>query len=116
MPISKKPITGRRVADDAISREFGSAWAGTHSPTKNRPGQHGRFVTEEFIRAGFSIATTDSRSQPSIIEVYPLAALVRLLREQRRPGYKASKTLTYWPGHSKSGRLKLLLENCQSDE
>jgi len=34
MPISKKPIIGRRAADDAISKAFGAAWAGTHSPTK----------------------------------------------------------------------------------
>jgi predicted RNase H-like nuclease len=94
MPISKKPILGRRAADNAISEAFGAAWAGTHSPTKERPGNHGRLLTEEFIRAGFSIATADSRSQGSIVEVYPLAALVRLLGMQRRPGYKASKTLT----------------------
>jgi predicted RNase H-like nuclease len=111
MPISKKPILGRRAADDAISEAFGAAWAGTHSPTKDRPGRLGRFLTEGFNLAGFSIATADSWSQPSLVEVYPLAALVRLMRKQTRPGYKASKTLTYWPGRAISDRLELLLNS-----
>jgi predicted RNase H-like nuclease len=111
MPISKKPILGRRAADDAISEAFGAAWAGTHSPTKDRPGHHGRLLTAGFNRAGFSIATADSWSKPSLVEVYPLAALVRLMRKRKRPGYKVSKTLTYWPGRSISDRSKLLLNS-----
>jgi hypothetical protein len=50
-------------------------------------------------------------SEPSLVEVYPLAALVGLMRKRKRPGYKVSKTLTYWPGRSKSDRLKLLLNS-----
>jgi predicted RNase H-like nuclease len=47
----------------------------------------------------------------SLGEVFPLAALVRLMRKRKRPGYKVSKTRPYWPGRSKSDRLKLLLNS-----
>jgi predicted RNase H-like nuclease len=98
MPISKKPIVGRRTADQAISREFGSAGAGTHSPGVLRPGRHGQKITNDLNRAGYFIATSDLRPPPCLIEVYPLAALVRLMGLAKRPGYKTTKTLTYWPG------------------
>jgi predicted RNase H-like nuclease len=113
MPISKVPIAGRRTADQAVSRKFGAAGAGTHSPGVERPGRHGQNVTNDFNRAGYPIATADSRSPRCLIEVYPLAALVRLMRLTKRPAYKATKTLSYWPGQSVAARGERLRASWQ---
>jgi predicted RNase H-like nuclease len=64
MPIARMNISGRRVADQAISTEFGSAWASTHSPTLQRPGAYGHRLTENFIAAGFSLATAQEHPTP----------------------------------------------------
>lgn len=116
MPISKRPIIGRREADQAISRAFGAAGAGTHSPSIDRPGRHGVSLTNAFKREGFMIATGGSRYPRSVIEAYPLAALVRLMHLAKRPGYKAAKTLTYWPGLSLVERGRCLRKSWQDIE
>jgi predicted RNase H-like nuclease len=98
MPIASTKISSRRVADQEISLKFGSAWAGTHSPNIDRPGAYGHSVTKQFIEAGYSMTVTENASpRRSLIEVYPLAALVRLLNVQRRPLYKVSKCRREWP-------------------
>jgi predicted RNase H-like nuclease len=97
MPVARTKITGRRAADQTISAEFGSAWASTHSPTLQRPGAYGHNLTENFRSAGYSLATAHEHSAPcSLIEVYPLAAFVRLMNVSKRPPYKASKSAKYW--------------------
>jgi predicted RNase H-like nuclease len=80
-------ITGRREADNAVSRAFGRYGAGTHSPSEMRPGAFGRDLALEFVRAGFPIATKSAHGQPSpaLVEVFPLAALVRLMHSARLP-------------------------------
>lgn len=100
MPLSRSPITGRRDADQKISREFGGRGAAVHSPTKDRPGDMGQALCHAFADAGFALATTcgEAAAQPSIIEVFPLAALVSMMRLDRRPPYKAGKTAAYWRG------------------
>lgn len=111
MPIARTNISGRRAADQAISREFGGAWASTHSPTSDRPGEHGRRITEEFRAAGFFLATGQERPETrSLIEVFPLAALVRLMSACRRPPYKVARSGRYWPKTSTSERIGKLLE------
>jgi predicted RNase H-like nuclease len=93
MPLSRRVIVRRRFADDEISRTFGAAWASTHSPGIERPGEHGRRVQADFESAGFTLVAEASAEPPAraLIEVYPLASLVRLMRLQRRPPYKTSK-------------------------
>jgi predicted RNase H-like nuclease len=116
MPVSNRPIVGRRTADQAISREFGAAGASTHSPGLARPGSYGQHITNDLNRAGYSIVTANSRSPLCLIEVFPLAALVRLMRLAKRPGYKTAKTLKYWPGQSVAERGKRLLLSWQEIE
>lgn len=52
MPLSTKPITGRRVSDNAISVLYGAKHAGTHTPSQSRPGQLSDDLTLEFTQAG----------------------------------------------------------------
>jgi predicted RNase H-like nuclease len=114
MPISRKPIAGRRTADQLISRAFGAAGASTHSPTCVRPGRHGQSITEDFNRAGYNVVTSASRPRRALIEVYPLAALIRLMRLARRPAYKVTKTLRYWPALHAQERRACLRSSWQS--
>lgn len=111
MPMSLKKITSRRTADDAISREFGGAWAGTHSPTHDRPGAYGERIAHAFRNAGYVLATSNSssRTAPALIEVFPLAALVRFMGLEKRPPYKVGKRRRYWPNRSPADWITLLL-------
>jgi predicted RNase H-like nuclease len=111
MPIARTKISKRRTADQEIATEFGGAWASTHSPTCQRPGPYGHRVTEHFIAAGFSLATKQCHSGTrSLIEVYPLAALVRLMDVRRRPPYKVARSAKYWPGSKPAERIDKLLK------
>ncbi len=111
MPIARTKISKRRTADQEISRKFGSAWASTHSPTLQRPGAYGHRLTEDLVAAGFSLATKQEHSAAcSLIEVYPLAALVRLMDVPKRPQYKVSRSANYWRGTKPAERIDKLLE------
>jgi predicted RNase H-like nuclease len=104
MPMSLGIIDGRRTADDAIAR----TGIGTHSPTK-RPGAFGKAISDAFFAEGFSLATTSLPiKSPALIEVFPLAALMRLMRLRTRPPYKVAKTSKYWPGRTREERQLLL--------
>lgn len=111
MPMSLEVINQRRAADDAVSHAFGAAGAGTHTVNAERPGPFGKAITDAFLAAGFSLATmSPSIKRPALIEVFPLAALVRLMRLDSRPPYKVTKTSKYWPGRTKEQRQVLLKE------
>lgn len=100
MPLSRQKIETRRPADNEISKHFGKYSASVHSPNTNRPGQVGKLIQTELERAGFQLATTKQTSLLSnkcLIEVYPHAALIRLMKLQIRLPYKAEKTNKYWP-------------------
>lgn len=47
MPIATVPITSRRAADSAISREFGGMGCSAHSPSAERPGELGAAVMSQ---------------------------------------------------------------------
>jgi predicted RNase H-like nuclease len=96
MPLSHEPINGRRVSDNAISKEYGQRKCGTHSPTASRPGRMSDDMRENFGRAGYQLQTI-AISAPGLIEVYPHSALVQLARAPERLPYKASKVHKYWP-------------------
>ena len=112
MPISRVSFARRRSADQEISRAFGAAWAGTHSPTALRPGPYGHRITRDLISAGFCLAVRegDSAAPPALIEVYPLAALVRLMNLPRRPPYKVARNARYWRGAQAAERIDNLLQ------
>lgn len=112
MPLSTVPFHSRREADNAISREFGGRWCSAHSPTKSRPGRLGACLSNDFIAAGYTLATTETPkcSTPRLLEVYPHPALLSLLKRDRRVPYKVSKSLKYWPDFDVNERIKALLQ------
>jgi predicted RNase H-like nuclease len=111
MPVSLAPIAARRFGDDAISREFGAAGCGTHTPNANRPGALGAALTADFAVAGYTVAT--GKDTPGtlarLVEVYPHPALMRLLNETYRLPCKAGKSRKYWPTASVPERIEKLL-------
>jgi predicted RNase H-like nuclease len=116
MPMARTKFTGRRVADQAVSETFGGSWASTHTPNVARPGLHGERITEAFTRAGYPLATDRSQvaAGHAVVEVYPLAALVRLMDVEVRPAYKVAKMARYFrtaiPPLSQNQRIDRLLE------
>lgn len=111
MPMSRASITGYREAERKLSSAFGAFQVSTHTPNQERPGAHGRRITSDFSGAGFRLATALTPMPLSLVEVFPLAALLRLMGLSKRPAYKANKTTKYWPGRSQSERLHLLIES-----
>ena len=97
MPLSHKPIVGRRVCDRAISSAFGAAKAATHSPSALRPGPLADKLRGDFAEAGFALCTAEGVRTPGLMEVYPHAALLALTGDKVRLTYKAGKTTIYWP-------------------
>ncbi len=111
MPIALTEIRERRVADNKISQQFGYAWAGTHTVDSSRPGAFGSAISGAFFKAGYSLATTSySTGKPALVEVFPLAALVRLMTLDKRPPYKVTKTAAYWKGKTREERRELLIQ------
>jgi predicted RNase H-like nuclease len=115
MPIARYGITGRREADNTIARTFARYGASTHSPSEARPGYFGRNLYLDFVREGYEIAT-DRQAQGSraIIEVFPLAALVRLMHAATRPTYKVVKAKKYWPELTVTQSIEALLDQWRS--
>jgi predicted RNase H-like nuclease len=116
MPIARTRFTGRRSADNLISEAFGAAWASTHSPSPVRPGIHGERIAAAFARAGYPLATDRLQvtAGHALVEVYPLAALVRLMDVKIRPAYKVAKIAQYFrkaePPLSRDQRIDYLLQ------
>lgn len=112
MPIARTKFIGRRVADNAVSKAFGASWASTHTPNAERPGRHGERIADAFAKAGYPLATDRSQvdSRHALVEVYPLAALVRLMNATVRPPYKVAKMARYWPQLSRDQRIDRLLK------
>ena len=110
MPLSTERISRRRVADNLVSSAFGAMGAGTHSPSVERPGAHGRRLQGAFEEEGYVLQTRDQHTDTKrLIEVYPHPALIRLCDSDRRLPYKASKCSKYWPGLTTAERRVSLL-------
>jgi predicted RNase H-like nuclease len=114
IPIANVPVVGRRVADNAISCKFGARWCGTHSASRNRPGEVGTRISEGFGQLGYELATAGKPAGDAsrLIEVYPHVAVLKLLEflgVTRRIPYKVGKSKTYWPNSSLQERKELLL-------
>jgi len=104
MPLSRLPITGRRCADNAVSRAYGARKCGTHSPSATRAGPLSAALADGFARAGYSLQT-DKLVTPGLIEVYPHPALVELMDFQERVPYKIPEIRKYWPLLARSDGL-----------
>lgn len=112
MPLSRRPITGRRPGDDEVSRVFGARGCGTHTPSAQRPGPMAAALRDGFAAVGIPLRTHDGAAPatPALLEVYPHTALLALVGASYRVEYKASKTRTYWPEASLEGRQQKLAE------
>jgi predicted RNase H-like nuclease len=97
MPLSRARISGRRASDDAISSKYGRFGAGTHSPSKERPGRIADTLRAECEREGYTLWTSSAAPRPGLVEVYPHPALIELTGACRRLPYKHAKAAKYWP-------------------
>lgn len=111
MPVATVAITGRRAADDAISKTFGSRACSAHTPSPIRPGPLGAKLSEEIASNGFPIATaaTAVATRGRLVEVYPHPALLSLLQRNYRVPYKVSNARRYWPAKTREERLDCIL-------
>jgi len=111
MPIATAPFDARRNADDALSAAYGAKKAAVHSPTKERPGKVGTDITAAFRRAGYAVATaaTPAGARRHILEVYPHAALIELLRLDERLPYKVARSTKLWPGLDPPARRRRIV-------
>jgi predicted RNase H-like nuclease len=113
MPLATNKITGRREADNRVSKAFGVYLCATHSPVSERLGPLSAWTTAQFEKRGFKLRTIDpsAKSDRWLIEVYPHAALVRLLNLRERLKYKVGRSRKHWPGSSQDQRKEKLLES-----
>lgn len=113
MPLSLQKITGRRTADSQVSKAYGGKGCAVHSPNGQRPG---RLADEYRIvchQLGFPLAPANTHvgSQPSLIEVYPHTALLKLLKLDYRFPYKISRRNRYWKNESTHERKVNLVKS-----
>ncbi len=105
MPLSRIDITGRREADNAVSRKFGARGCSTHSPNRDRPGRVSRDFHRSLSRLGYRLAVNRPGAD-TLIEVYPAPALLCLLGRDYRVPYKIARTLRYWPDLGRQERAE----------
>ena len=96
MPMSLEPITGRRTADNAISKAFGAKGCSTHTPSSTRPGAISDRLRKSLAGLGYRLAVSKPDA-PTVIEVYPHPALLCLSDRDYRVPYKAGRSKRYWP-------------------
>lgn len=113
MPLSSEPITGRRKADNAISRKFGGKGCGTHSPSSARPGKISDQLRKSLASLGYRHAVSEPTTD-TVIEAYPHPALLHLLDRDYRVPYKVGKTRKYWPECTLRQRADLLIKEFRS--
>lgn len=115
MPLSPQGITGRREADNAISREYGNRKVSTHTPSRNRPGELAKIIFNQLTENSFSWACGHIKT-PAFIEVYPHVAIIELFGGDdecfnKRFQYKVQKIAKYWPCASKDERSRKIICN-----
>lgn len=111
MPVSTVPFSGRRVADNAISRAFGGRGCSAHSPNAERPGRLGHNLMSQLDAAGYPLSTAVDYpgTEHRTVEVYPHPALLALLGRDYRVPYKVSKSRTYWHSEDLPTRIVHLI-------
>lgn len=116
MPVATASFSSRRVADDAVSAEFGSRWCSAHTPSLTRPGPLGARLSSAIRASGYELATTTTPPAEinRLVEVYPHPALLALLHRDSRVPYKVSKSRKYWPDLVREERIRALLREFDS--
>ncbi|MGB8839877.1 MAG: DUF429 domain-containing protein [Aliidongia sp.] len=113
MPLSKLPITGRRTADNLVSKTFGGAGCSTHTPSAVRPGSIASTLRNGFATAGFPLAT-ERILLPGLYETYPHPALLHLMQIARRYPYKVARASKLWPDIPTADRWRIAVAQFQS--
>src|SRR5262249_46915044 len=99
LPVANVPFTGRREADQAISRAFGGRGCSAHSPSVSRPGPLGTRFMRDLSQEGYPLLTSKAdleRLARGTIEVFPHPALLAVVGSEYRVQYKVSKSSRYW--------------------
>ena len=109
MPLAFSKITGRRSADNEVSKKFGAMKCSAHSPSEIRPGSISDRIREQFSERGYPLQVQKNR-QRGVIEIYPHTALLKLMIAPQRLPYKYAKIAKYWPEFSVAKRKELLIE------
>ncbi len=102
IPLSNKPLAGRRACDNAVTSAYVARGAGTHTPSENRPGPISKALFRQLRRAGYQWLTGDAplllnSKQNYFAETYPHPAIIELMRLPKRLAYKTSRLQKYWP-------------------
>ncbi len=113
MPLSSQEITGRRNADNVISREYGNRKVSTHSPSNDRPGEISTDIFKLLTKNGFSWACGHIKT-PAFIEVFPHVAIIELFGYDQRFPYKVQKRAKYWPNDKSEERSRKII--CKLNE
>ena len=110
MAMSNVPITGRRVCDNEITRNFWAQGCSTHSPGIDRPGAISTTMLRGLSDCGYELAVNYAADRNnSVIEVYPHPALLSLLDRDYRIPYKVQRRRRYWPALSNPKRKTRLI-------
>jgi predicted RNase H-like nuclease len=111
MPLATKRITGRREADNAITRAYVSRGLGVHTPTETRPGPIADLMRTGFAAQGYRVATASTKpgTPRVLIEAFPHAAAIVLAGASYRVPYKLSRAAQYWPDATSEARRRALL-------
>ena len=115
MPLATTPITGRRGADNEVSRVYGSRWASTHSMVNPEAVALSGAITSRFASLNFPLVTRSGiENATALIEVYPHVALIELTSAEKRLEYKVSNIQKYWKDKSPEARRRRLVEIWQT--
>ena len=113
LPLSRKPITGRRAADNAVSRAFGNQGCAVHSPSAQRPGPLADEVRARAAALGFPLATASTPEGP----VQRSSRSTRTRRSSTSctaitasPTRSPRRTTSYWPDATLRARVARLHE------
>lgn len=102
IPLSPRPICGRRPADNAVSTVYGSRWAGTHTPSTKRFGHVSATLFQQLSSSGYHWMNATEHVQLNrqlrcFLETYPHPVIVEMLGLEKRLCYKVAKRQRYWP-------------------
>lgn len=112
MPLSLKPISARRMADDAISKVFGGKGCSTHSPSADRPGPISEAIRKSASEMGYQLVTTrENKPAKALLETYPHPAILALTAAPYRLPYKMQRARKYWPDLSPDQRRIKIVES-----
>ena len=113
MPLSTRRITGRRAADNAITRAYVARGLGVHTATETRPGPLADAMRTGFAALGYRVATaaTKPATRRVLIEAFPHAAAIVLAGASYRVPYKLARAAQYWPERTPEARRRALVAN-----